>query len=682
MKAFEKAIWIKNALSDGVNTYTELVGEFEAREDVTVRLACDGNYALYLNGALVDFGQYPGYEDLQFFDELALDEFLAEGVNQLRIIAHHPGRDTSTYRNQPVGVIFEVKSGDEILLASSETTKSRLAPEYVSGDSVPLVTGQLGYSFALDLTREGSDFTDSVRVERSYELEPRPIRKLKLEEPTPSVIVRSGGFIVKLTDGTAAARMYAADLICGEDEIPLGDAPVGLEVEDADGCAFIVDLGREEAGIPALDLELPEACEVLVGWGEHLADGKVRTSVGGRNFAASLKLPKGRSRILNPLLRLGGRYIEVHVFAASVDVSYVGLLPTNYPLPEPAPCPLDEGRSREIYDVCVRTLLLCMHEHYEDCPWREQALYTMDSRNQMLCGYRVWGETEFVKASLRLMAHSIREDGLLELCSPARVSITIPSFSAVFPVQVCEYLDFSGDEKTVRELLPTILRICDAFIARIEENGLIRCFGECKYWNFYEWQDGLSGTYGAPEEKRTYDAPLCAFVVMGLTSAATLCDRVENPRGDELRAVADRLRAALQLFWSEEKRCYASFMKDGELSHYCELTNSLMLYSDSVPMNRIHATREALKGGELLPVTISHSIFKYDALLDDEDNVEWVKADIEKKWGFMLDSGATSFWETLAGERDFSNAGSLCHGWSAIPVHLYSRIANMGQISW
>ena len=39
----------------------------------------------------------------------------------------------------------------------------------------------------------------------------------------------------------------------------------------------------------------------------------------------------------------------------------------------------------------------------------------------------------------------------------------------------------------------------------------------------------------------------------------------------------------------------------------------------------------------------------------------------------MLNEGATTFWETDKGERDFSNAGSLCHGWSAFPAYLYIR---------
>jgi hypothetical protein len=38
----------------------------------------------------------------------------------------------------------------------------------------------------------------------------------------------------------------------------------------------------------------------------------------------------------------------------------------------------------------------------------------------------------------------------------------------------------------------------------------------------------------------------------------------------------------------------------------------------------------------------------------------------------MLKNGATSFWETINGEKDFGNAGSLCHGWSALPIIYYS----------
>ena len=46
---------------------------------------------------------------------------------------------------------------------------------------------------------------------------------------------------------------------------------------------------------------------------------------------------------------------------------------------------------------------------------------------------------------------------------------------------------------------------------------------------------------------------------------------------------------------------------------------------------------------------------------------------IADQFGSMLYKNATTFWETIVGAYDFDRAGSLCHGWSAIPVYFYLR---------
>ena len=48
--------------------------------------------------------------------------------------------------------------------------------------------------------------------------------------------------------------------------------------------------------------------------------------------------------------------------------------------------------------------------------------------------------------------------------------------------------------------------------------------------------------------------------------------------------------------------------------------------------------------------------------------------DIDMRWGNMLMNGATTFWETELGAADFNRSGSLCHGWSAIPVYFYRKL--------
>ena len=47
--------------------------------------------------------------------------------------------------------------------------------------------------------------------------------------------------------------------------------------------------------------------------------------------------------------------------------------------------------------------------------------------------------------------------------------------------------------------------------------------------------------------------------------------------------------------------------------------------------------------------------------------------EIEDIWGGMIYKGATSFWETENGPLDFSLSGSMCHGWSTIPIYVYFR---------
>lgn len=111
-----------------------------------------------------------------------------------------------------------------------------------------------------------------------------------------------------------------------------------------------------------------------------------------------------------------------------------------------------------------------MHEHYEDCPWREQALYAMDSRNQMLFGSYVFKNNEgYVKANLRLMANGLRADGLLELCFPARVGITIPSFSCYFVLALAEYFERTKDSAFLKEINSVAKKILDTFAGRVSD---------------------------------------------------------------------------------------------------------------------------------------------------------------------------------------------------------------------
>jgi len=134
-----------------------------------------------------------------------------------------------------------------------------------------------------------------------------------------------------------------------------------------------------------------------------------------------------------------------------------------------------------------------------------------------------------------------------------------------------------------------------------------------------------------------------------------------------------------QAFFDEAKGCYNSFTGREGRFHRCELTQALSLLSGFVPEEKKDPVREALAHAHesdpaFHPITLSHTIFKYEALLQDPARyAPLVFGTIARDYGYMLRQGATTFWETIDGADAFGKAGSLCHGWSAVPAYLYLR---------
>ena len=78
----------------------------------------------------------------------------------------------------------------------------------------------------------------------------------------------------------------------------------------------------------------------------------------------------------------------------------------------------------------------------------------------------------------------------------------------------------------------------------------------------------------------------------------------------------------------------------------------------------------------MIDCSLAMKCFKYDALISTGKR-RWkqrILDEIRADYKAMLDVGATSVWETVDGAKAFSNAGSLCHGWSAIPVYYLRKL--------
>ncbi len=676
------AEWIWTQKRAGEDEYAEFYLDFDYRGgDCRLDFCADSMVTVWLNGEMAAFGKYPDYPHRRVLDSVSLIG-LRPGINRLAFTVWYIGVSCSTYRRGEAGLWFELYEGGALAASSGQDTFSRTSRTFVSHKKM-MITPQLGYGFRYDANGEdgwkqpgaaAAGFAPSRKLHLSAQFSPRPILRLQLGDFLPGVPVQQGAF----REGafpTTGERMQRASLRFLPAEEAWKDGVLCAEPEAGEqGVYVILDLGREEVGFLSLDFETQEACEVEIGYGEHLDDGRVRTYVGPRSFAVEYRAAAGHNRYVNYFRRLGCRYLQIFFHTRRVRLFGAGLLPVRYPVLRRR-IVFSNTLHQKIYDVCVRTLELCMHDHYEDTPWREQSFYAMDSRTQMLCGYCAFEGHAFARAGLALFAQGVRRDGLLPLCAPAgeENDLPIPYFSLMYVAAVAEYCAHTGDLILGEEVYAVVRGILAVFLPRIGSNGVIENFHTPGFWDFYEWTDGMDGG----EMRASFDAPLNGFFLYAAQKFEELNALLGKEDDRQIGLAAGRIAAACRkVFYCPQKGMFRTF--EGREEHYSELANSLFVLTGVAEGDTARSVCEKLMQADngMVKISLSHALFKYEALLrtDEERYAAPILREIEEKYEGMLCRGATSFWETDRGADDFGGAGSLSHGWSSVPVLVFRRL--------
>lgn len=670
-------IWIEES---DKNTFAEFKTYFNYEKGKSeLRISSDYKYVAYINGRMVSNGQYADLPNYKCINSLDISSKLKKGENELFIIAWHMGEDCSVCRTMPAAVAFEVIVDGKIIAQSDKNTLARKSVNYLKSG---LITGQLGYGFNYDFTSETNKWENAIEVKTGFVERDRPIKATNVGDFCFSKIIAQGVFDYReeFTDRAIAYQMQKAWLSSLRFKEMAGKGKIGndiisqelcLKADGGRGLYFIFDMGKETCGHLGFSITVNSPCKMMVGWGEHLADMRVRTEVDGRAFVMSFNLKAGLNVFDDYLLRLGCRYLCFFVETNQVVLNRVGMREVVYPF---SIIEKDFGDKlyNAIYAVGRRTLCLCAREHYEDGPWREQGLYGMDSRNQMLFGYGAFEEYEYARANLMLFAKGMREDGLVSITPPAEsANLTIPSYTAYWLMAIGENVERDYNESFVNEILPYAEKAINKLLQQESDCGML-LFEDLPYWNFHEWSDGLSG---CPIKRsrildKKYDAALTALSVIALRKMAYVYDKAGKcSRSKELLNISARIGARLDNFYDKTNGLYASYIKDGVKSGYHVFVQSLVLLTGCVPQNRIERICEVLKSPSeygVVPATLGALQFKYDALIKYGNHKDFCLDEIVKIFGKMIFSGATSFWETEYGEADFDDAGGLCHGWSAV----------------
>lgn len=386
----------------------------------------------------------------------------------------------------------------------------------------------------------------------------------------------------------------------------------------------IVDLEDYYCAYPEIVISGGKGGSIRLHWAESLFLDQTFSSKGnrgeidGKYFYGQgdvFKPDGGNNRKFETLWWRCGRYLEILVQTETepLTLETFKLWETRYPLKQESLFECDDKRLASIIPITLRSLQMCSHEAYMDCPYYEQLMYIGDAHNEILTTYVVTHDDRLVRKSLSLFDASRKNSGIMPTAWPNRETMIIPPFSLLWVAMVHDYAIWKDNPIFVKSLMPGVRSALEAFKIYTNKDGLIEApIG----WNFIDWVP--SWDTGVPPDGDFGVSGLINWqTVYSLVLAGRLEEWTQEPElAARYRRQATELASKLtNLFWDEKRGLFADDLKK---ENFSEHTQCFAVLSGLVDPQRIEKIAQGLVTDKNLAKTsiyFSHYLFEtYQAL--------------------------------------------------------------------
>lgn len=722
---FENAgwIWYDHYGYEDVNVFMLARKSFHLEavpgSPVKINITADSRYKLYVNGEYVCYGPARGYPESYPFDTADIKKYLKKGENVIAVLVHQYGHGTfqSIYAGA-AGLIVEGRAADIDL---GTFTNSGWLVRKSAGHKQDMIrrTVQIGYQENLDAREVEEDWMlPGAKIEAREDgwkepvwrksgcapwlaFEEREIPLLKEEKRDFKKVLFS--YYGNCMKGWEYARNLTAVYLEEQKNVQAGFSkiknPGNMFSADSSFTAVapfpsgkmvtvIIDFGEEVAGFLGVEAE---------GSGGEVLD-----------FTTAESLDTGHLRIKNPatgckvaiadrcILRKGAQNFEtfsIHGFRylaltvrnvkKPLKIKRLYVRQTAYPFENNTFFQTSDEKINRIWDMCVRTQICCSLDAYVDCPWREQAQWWGDARVQGANTYYAFGDMRLFRRGIKQAGQSQIANGLTYGHFPTTaVGCILPDFTMTWIHTHLDYYRYTGDGSLMKEQYDSIEKAMKFFKERTDRNHLLGKMPE--WWVFLDWADLYKDGFS------------CLFNLVYLQTLKTVAEisRILNKTAKEkfYLGMAEELETRIKkVFWDRKEKVFWDGYDTGKkqpVRKVSQHTHSLAILMDiNKRCHRFWADRVLTPPMELEPLghpdIVEGSPFYYYYVIQalkktggyEREIIDFIK----RRWGRMLEEGATTCWEIWYPEPGYS---SLCHAWSAHPiVHFTELIGGLKPVS-
>ncbi|MFD0717090.1 family 78 glycoside hydrolase catalytic domain [Paenibacillus sp. GCM10027626] len=650
---------------------------------LTVHISADSRYTLFINGSRVCSGPAKGDIAHQFYDTVVLDPWLKPGENIISVVVicfatAHPnysefGVPLSIMTATPAFILDGSLTDREGVrqLAALHTNGSwsslpdrayshhRAAdvPGIVSGLGEDLDYGQYPEGWQCDADARTGDWRPSVELAvgvtgKSFTDTPLPYRLVPRMIP---LLREESRRFASVYESSSLQRDEAERWVLDGSTITVGPGQT---------VSLIVDAGELTTGYPVLTFGGGSRATVMLTYSEALhKDGRKRVEKvpqGGtvEGLHDSFRCD-GKDHSYEPMHWRTFRYIQIDISSGdeALLLRDLGYRFVGYPLELKAKFASSDERHSKLWDMTFRTLQLCCHDTFEDCPYYEQNQYAGDSQVVALVAGYMTGDWQLTRQAVLMFNWSADYEGITKSRYPNRVPQIIPSWSLLWIVMVYEYWWHTGDLETADACKKVMISTLDWFQSYLNDRYLLE---NLDYWTVVDWVKEWNDPPGAPPGSRSGETGLItAQYSYSLKLAASLLAVLGHP---ELAERYSRLHSKTteginQRCWDEGKGLYRDCP---QLETYSELGNAWPILAGCATAERAAAICDQFNRNEALAkATLYGRYYVFRALERGERYGKF--AELLDWWYLMMDSDLTTWPEEPWLARSF------CHAWSCSP---------------
>lgn len=489
-------------------------------------------------------------------------------------------------------------------------------------------------------------------------------------EHLPRVNVYASSYADQVVESISVAEAEAKGRI-DQPQALLSQSPEWTTIypaQDGRDVRILLDFGQEVLGYHRFEVDAPEG--TILDWHNFefiQPDGRQNLAEGMNNSFRYI-CREGRQEYQS-FVRRGFQYswLTLRNMTEPVRIRFIDVLFNSYPQARQGSFQSSDEMLNRIWEVGAHTLRCSAEDTYTDCPTYEQTHWVGDARNEALIDWIANGDSRLWHHCLLQAARSLERSPLVECHVPSSWQNILPAWSFLWMRSVREYALFIGVNDQVRHLLEWVKRNVDGIVAHIDEKGLFSIHA----WNMFDWAAMDTPSVGVV----THQNCLAVLALKDASELATWCGQPELAA--EWNAMAERLTEAINThLWNDEKQAYTDCLRDGAHSQvYSQQTQTAAFMSGVARGERAKRCYELLCNPPEDFVKAGSPFFAFfllEAYMRQGADQEFLDL-IREDWGFMIEQGATTFWEMwswiLPGGR---LTRSHCHGWSGAPTYFLS----------